>query len=157
MKLSLTKLGAMVLLLGVNTAVWAHGDVLPQAVDVSSLPPAKNEARNPYVQDPKVFAEAVRVGASAYAQNCARCHGIDAVSGGIAPDLRYLEADCHSMASDSAKNACLAEIEEYFANTVLQGRTRDGRVYMPPFKEVFGMEAIWAINAYVKSVQTERQ
>jgi mono/diheme cytochrome c family protein len=28
---------------------------------------------------------ALKIGASAYNQNCARCHGLEAVTGGIAP------------------------------------------------------------------------
>ena len=66
----------------------AHGDVTPQAVDVSTLKPVGDDwlATNPY----RGNAEAVRIGSSAYNQNCARCHGLEAISGGIAPDLRYL-------------------------------------------------------------------
>ena len=72
------------------SAVIAHGDVVPQAVDTSTLKPVGTEwlAKNPYLKD----KEAIRIGDSAFNQSCARCHGLGAVSGGIAPALRYLPA-----------------------------------------------------------------
>ena len=42
---------------------------------------------------PDFGADAIKIGGSAYGQNCARCHGLGAVSGGIAPDLRLLPTD----------------------------------------------------------------
>jgi len=67
------------------SAVIAHGDVVPQAVDTSTLKSVGTEwlAKNPYLKD----KEAICIGDSAFNQNCARCHGLGAVSGGIAPDL----------------------------------------------------------------------
>ena len=115
--------------------VEAHGDVVPQAVDVSTLKALGAEWRkeNPYRGD----KEAIRIGSSAYNQNCARCHGLEAVSGGIAPDLRMLPID--------------AKTDDYFLNTVRRGRVRDGRVYMPPFEEALSQEAMWAIRAYIET------
>ncbi|WP_018411044.1 cytochrome c-550 PedF [Methyloversatilis thermotolerans] len=115
--------------------VGAHGDVVPQAVDVSTLKPLGSEWRheNPYRGD----KEAIRIGSSAYNQNCARCHGLEVVSGGIAPDLRLLPID--------------AETDDYFINTVRRGRVRNGAVYMPPFEQVLPQEAIWAIRAYIET------
>jgi cytochrome c-550 PedF len=120
-------------------AVQAHGNVTPQAVDVSTLKPLgeKNLDENPYRND----AEAIRVGTSAYNQNCARCHGLEAISGGIAPDLRKLEMD--------------KETDQYFLQSVLHGKVRNGAVYMPPFEGVFSQEAIWAIRAYVDTRHEE--
>ncbi|WP_260602156.1 aldehyde dehydrogenase family protein, partial [Pseudomonas aeruginosa] len=46
---------------------------------------------NPYREPYAKHDLAVEIGASAYNQNCARCHGLEAKSGGIAPDLRLLE------------------------------------------------------------------
>ena len=131
---------------------WAHGDVTPQAVDTHTLPPlgAKWLPSNPYSSGP-AQPEALRIGTSAYNQNCARCHGLEAISGGIAPDLRKLDSDCTSMASESQKKACFAEIDEYFLATVRRGRTRDGRVYMPPFEGILSQEAMWAIRTYLES------
>ncbi len=119
--------------------VEAHGDVVPQAVDVSTLKALGAEWRkeNPYRGD----KEAIRIGSSAYNQNCARCHGLEAVSGGIAPDLRHLPID--------------AETDDYFINTVRRGRVRNGAVYMPPFEEALSQEAMWAIRAYIETRHEE--
>ena len=116
----------------------AHGNVTPQAVDVSKLPPLKESTnKNPYAGN----AEAIKIGASAYGQNCARCHGLEAVSGGIAPDLRMLPTD--------------AATDEYFKGKVQAGAMRNGVTYMPAFKDVFKEEAIWAIRSYLVSVHVE--
>ncbi len=132
----------------VSGAAFAHGDVTPQAVDTSALKALGEtwQAENPYRGD----KAAIKVGASAFAQNCARCHGIDAISGGIAPDLRLLDRDCSSVADDR-KKACHAEIDEYFSTTVRKGRVRNGAVYMPPFEGILQQEAVWAIKAYIET------
>lgn len=137
--------GAFVL----STSALAHGDVTPQAVDVSGLPPlgADWKAENPYRSN----QAAIKVGTSAFAQNCARCHGIDAISGGIAPDLRKLDKDCATM---SNKDGCYKEIDEYYATTVRKGRVRNGAVYMPPFEGILPQEAVWAIKAYLETRRT---
>ena len=129
--------------------VWAHGDMAPQAVDTSSLPRlgADWRAENPFRSN----EAAIKVGTSAYNQNCARCHGLEAVSGGIAPDLRRLDNDCATTREAAAKAACVKENDEYFLNTVRHGRSRNGAVYMPPFEGTFDQEAIWAIKAYLES------
>jgi len=147
-------LGALALSLPL--AVLAHGDVTPQAVDTSTLPQlgAKWLDANPYTESKAaapVFKEANRIGTSAYNQNCARCHGLEAISGGIAPDLRKFDADCVGMADAKKKAACYGEMEEYFLATVRAGRTRDGRVYMPPFEGILSQEAIWAIKTYLET------
>jgi len=56
-----------------TTLVNAHGDVTPQAVDTTGLEPLGDEWRtsNPY----RGNETALEIGTSAYAQNCARCHG----------------------------------------------------------------------------------
>jgi len=133
-------------------AVFAHGDVTPQAVDTKSLPQLGDKWRgeNPYRAGP-ANKEAVRIGTSAYNQNCARCHGLEAVSGGIAPDLRKMDADCTGLADAAKKNACFKEIDDYYLTTVRRGRTRDGRVYMPPFEGTLSQEAIWAVKAYLET------
>lgn len=133
-------------------AAWAHGDVTPQPVDTSTLPQvgAKWLEDNPYSKGP-ARAEAVRIGASGYNQNCARCHGLEAISGGIAPDLRNLDEECTSLADAAKKNACMKEVNDYFIGTVRRGRTRDGRVYMPPFEGMLSQEALWAIKTYLES------
>lgn len=118
--------------------VLAHGDVTPQAVDTKALPPLGDEWRpdNPY-RTGAAHDEAMRIGSSAYNQNCARCHGLEAVSGGIAPDLRKLDVD--------------AETDQYFLESVQRGKVRNGAVYMPPYQEILNQEAIWAIKAYLET------
>ena len=127
----------------------AHGDVTPQAVDTSSLPKLGTEwrAENPYREN----EAAVKVGTSAFNQNCARCHGIEAISGGVAPDLRKLDNDCATTKDAAKKAACVKDNDEYFLTTVRHGRSRNGAVYMPPFEGTFDQEAIWAIKAYLES------
>lgn len=139
MKHSYHQLAALVGALVITIAapqVFAHGDVVPQAVDTSGL---KNlgadflEA-NPYRKD----KTAIRIGDSAYNQNCARCHGLGAVSGGIAPDLRYLPLG--------------DEGDEVFLQRIRKGAVRDGRVYMPPFEGTLSQEAMWAIRSWLETV-----
>ncbi|MFT3799786.1 MAG: cytochrome c-550 PedF [Burkholderiaceae bacterium] len=134
------------------TSVHAHGDVVPQAVDTHALPQLGQKWRdsNPYDKASPARETAVRIGASAYNQNCARCHGLEALSGGIAPDLRKFDDDCSGLADATKKGECYKEMDDYYVGTVRRGRTRDGRVYMPPFEEVLSQEAIWAIRAYLE-------
>lgn len=125
-----------------GTRIMAHGNVTPQAVDTSALPDIQpsNETwltHNPYRGNPK----AIEIGASAYGQNCARCHGLEAISGGIAPDLRLLEL------GDSG--------DEWFVQRYQHGSVRDGKVYMPPMGEVLGQKAGWAIRSWLETVHSD--
>lgn len=132
------RIGAMAAALaGFAGLAAAHGDVTPQAVDTSSLKPIGEEWQtvNPYRDN----ADAIRIGDSAYTQNCARCHGLGAVSGGIAPDLRKLDIE--------------PETDEYFIGRVRTGVTRNGAVYMPPFEGTLSQEAMWAIRAWLETVR----
>ncbi len=137
------------LALAATFGAWGHGDVTPQAVDTTSLPKLGEDwrAENPY----RMNEAAVKVGTSAYTQNCARCHGLEVISGGIAPDLRKLDNDCASLKDAVKKAACVKEMDEYYLTTVRHGRTRNGAVYMPPFEGTFNQEAIWAIKAYLET------
>ncbi|MFX7992841.1 hypothetical protein ABTK58_20265, partial [Acinetobacter baumannii] len=64
---------------GLPATATAHGDVTPQAVDTHTLPQLGADWRqdNPYRAGP-AHEEALRIGASAFNQNCARCHGLEA-------------------------------------------------------------------------------
>lgn len=132
-------LSAALTILCTASLVFAHGDVVPQAVDTTGL---KNLGKdflpaNPYRGD----KTAIRIGDSAFNQNCARCHGLGAISGGIAPDLRYLpQGD---------------EGDEVFLQRIRKGSVRDGRVYMPPFESTLSQEAMWAIRAWLETVREE--
>ena len=127
----------------------AHGNVTPQSVDTKGLPVLGDKWRdeNPY----RTNALAQKIGASAYGQNCARCHGLEAVSGGIAPDLRQLDRDCVGMKNATKKTACYKEMDNYFLTSVRSGKVRNGAVYMPPFEGVFNQEAMWAIKSYLET------
>jgi len=131
------------------TLAWSHGDVTPQAVDTAGLPKLGPDWRpeNPF----RANSAAIKIGTSAYNQNCARCHGIEAISGGIAPDLRKLDNDCAALKDAARKTACVKEMDDYYLNTVRHGRTRNGAVYMPPFEGVMNQEAIWSIKAYLET------
>jgi len=127
----------------------AHGNVVPQAVDTTGLPTlgAKWRDENPY----RTNQLALKIGASAYTQNCARCHGLEAVSGGIAPDLRLLDRDCNGIKNETKKQNCFKEVDNYFLASIRNGKVRNGAVYMPPFEGVFNQEAMWAIKTYLES------
>ena len=131
------------------TTVLAHGDVTPQAVDTAGLPSLGQEwlSENPF----RKHEQAIKIGTSAYNQNCARCHGLEAISGGIAPDLRKLDNECAAQKDKAKKAACVKDIDDYFITTVRRGRTRNGAVYMPPFEGVMNQEAIWSIKAYLET------
>lgn len=129
--------------------VYAHGDVVPQAVDTKSLPQLGEKWReeNPY----RGNKEAAKIGASAYNQNCARCHGLEAISGGIAPDLRLMDRDCMDQKNETKKQACFKEMDNYFLTSVRRGKVRNGAVYMPPFEGILSQEAIWALKGYLET------
>jgi cytochrome c-550 PedF len=133
-------------------SAWSHGDVVPQSVDTSTLPQLGTKwlEANPYSTG-EANKEALRIGTSAYNQNCARCHGLEAISGGMSPDLRKLDSDCMGMADAAAKSACFKEMDDFFLATVRRGRVRDGRVYMPHFEGILSQEAIWSIRTYIET------
>ena len=136
--LGLTTAG--LLTVAMSSQVMAHGDVVPQSIDVTGLQPLGQEwlEENPYRgKENENYAEAVRIGDSAYNQNCARCHGLEAISGGIAPDLRELKPGI--------------EGDEWYVYRVVNGAVRDGRVYMPKMAEHLSQEALWAIRAWLET------
>ena len=120
------------------TTVFAfgHGSVTPQPVDTKGLEPLGTEwlEENPY----KGNQAAIEIGKHAYSENCARCHGLGAVSGGIAPDLRYLEDGIDG--------------DEWFLERIRGGAVRNGNVYMPPFEGILNQEAMWSIRAYLITI-----
>ena len=117
-----------------------HGDVQPQAVDTEGLKtlPEEFSLENPYrLEGGEQYALAQEIGASAYSQNCARCHGLEAISGGIAPDLRKLEEGEFG--------------DEWFIERVRNGYSQNGAYKMPPYEEILSQEAMWAIRSYVEN------
>jgi cytochrome c-550 PedF len=136
-----TALGLVVLVSVAN--VWAHGDVTPQPIDTTGLEPIKDSdttfaEKNPYSGNPR----AIEIGKHAFAQNCARCHGIDAISGGIAPDLRE-------------KLPLGAEGDEIFRERMVNGAIRNGVTYMPKFEGVVKQEGLWAIRSWLETVSVD--
>lgn len=137
------RLGAMsaaIALIAASNLAHAHGDVTPQPVDTDALPDVGEEwlTENPYRHaGPEVWQTAVEVGASGYTQNCARCHGLEVISGGLAPDLRFLEAEEYG--------------DEWFAERFQHGYTQDGTTKMPAYGELLGQKAAWAIRTYVET------
>ena len=132
------------LVLGAVTAAMAqaHGDVAPQAVDTAGLPETGEEwlTENPYRAEAAgedVWFKAIQVGDSGYNQNCARCHGLGAVSGGLAPDLRFLEAEEYG--------------DEWYVERFRHGYTQNGVTKMPGFGELLGQDAAWAIRTYIET------
>lgn len=121
--------------------VFAHGDVTPQPVDTAGLPPIAKDVwltENPY----RGNDAAKEIGSSGYNQNCARCHGLQVISGGMAPDLRYLEKGKVG--------------DEWFIERIRHGaRKPDGATMMPAFEGIFNQEAMWAIRTYIESVHEE--
>jgi cytochrome c-550 PedF len=117
----------------------SHGDVNPQPVDTAGLEPLGDAWRqaNPYRGNDR----AVKIGKSAYNQQCARCHGLEGVSGGLAPDLRFLEK------GDEGDKAYLPPMRK--------GVYRDGRTLMPKFEGVMSQEAMWAIRSWLDTVHED--
>lgn len=123
-------------------SAFAHGDVAPQPVNTDALPEVGEEwlTENPYRAEEageEVWLKAIEIGSSGYNQNCARCHGLGAVSGGLAPDLRYLEAEEYG--------------DEWFVERFQVGMTQNGVTKMPAFGELLGQKAAWAIRTYIET------
>lgn len=125
--------------LAVPALVQPHGNVAPQPVETPGLEPLGDAWRetNPYRGNDKAIA----IGKSAYNQQCARCHGIGGVSGGLAPDLRYLEK------GDEGDRAYLPPMRK--------GVYRDGRTLMPKYEGVLSQEAIWAIRSWIDTIHED--
>ena len=139
MKLLLTTLPAAALIFA-GVQAFAHGDGAPQPVDTTALPDLEDDwpEENPYrTAGGDVYAKAIEIGASGYNQNCARCHGLEVVSGGLAPDLRYLSADW--------------EGDEWYVERFQNGYTQNGVTKMPAFGELLGPKAAWAIRSFVET------
>jgi len=119
---------------------FGHGDVQPQAVDTEGLQALSDEIalENPYrLLGGEQYELAVNIGASAYNSNCARCHGLQVISGGIAPDLRLLE--------DGELG------DEWYMQRVRKGYSQNGAYKMPPFENIMNQEAMWAIRSYTET------
>lgn len=133
------RLASALLVALVAYAARGHGDVNPQPVDTAGLEPLGEAWRsaNPY----RGNKTAIQIGKSAYNQQCARCHGLEGISGGMAPDLRFLPKD--------------DEGDKVFLGVVRRGAYRDGRTLMPKYEGVVSQEGMWAIRAWLDTVYAE--
>ncbi|WP_420327184.1 cytochrome c-550 PedF [Mameliella sp.] len=136
---------SLALMFGATMAL-SHGDVAPQPVNTDALPDVGEEwlIENPYRdQGDEVYWTAVEIGASGYNQNCARCHGLEVISGGLAPDLRFLEAEEYG--------------DEWYMERFIHGYTQNGTTKMPAFGELLGQKAAWAIRTYIEARPDDEQ
>lgn len=137
-----TRTFAALALIVLPALTFAHGDVNPQPINTDALPEVGEEwlSENPYraaAAGDEVWAKALQIGDSGFNQNCARCHGLGAVSGGLAPDLRFLEAEEYG--------------DEWFIERFRHGYTQDGTTKMPAFGDILGQKAAWAIRTYIET------
>lgn len=120
--------------------VYSHGPVTPSAVDTTGLDDVGEEylEENPYrIMGGEQYQLSIEIGASGYNQNCARCHGLEAISGGLAPDLRELEDGVFG--------------DEWYIERVKNGYSQNGAYKMPPFKDILSQEAMWAIRSFIEN------
>jgi cytochrome c-550 PedF len=114
----------------------AHGDVTPQPFDTTGLKQLGDTwlEENPYRGNDL----AIKIGEHGYSQNCARCHGLGAVSGGISPDLR--------------KGDPGVEGDKWYIYRSRSGSAKDGRVLMPKFEGILSQEGLWAIRSWIDTL-----
>lgn len=112
---------------GVDATAPAAATAAPAVAEPE--PPAEIE----FAASPEVIA----AGAASYTQYCSVCHGANAVSGGVLPDLRY------------SPEAAMDAMEDI----VLRGtRAAQG---MPAFAQVLSAEDVEAIRVYLLSRRAE--
>ncbi|MGQ0622385.1 MAG: PQQ-dependent dehydrogenase, methanol/ethanol family [Panacagrimonas sp.] len=98
---------------------------------VATLPPPKNDpVPLPEPQELKADAKTLAHGAALYIADCAPCHGLNVVGGGLIPDLRYLTPDKHAI----------------FAGIVAGAKSDRG---MPSFAGRLSNEDVEAVRQYV--------
>ncbi len=129
---------ALCLALSVSAAL-GHGDVQPQPVDTAGLPLSARRGgkRTPIAATPRPSPSAI----PASTRTVPACHGLQVISGGLAPDLRYLPVG--------------KEGDEYFVERVRHGAIINGMTKMPAFEGVLSQEALWAIRTYIESKHEE--
>ena len=86
----------------------------------------------PVPEPPELVADSAQLdtGKQLYGEYCSGCHGVNVISGGLVPDLRYLDADTH----------------DNFANIVKGAAVARG---MPAFGHVLDDDDITALHQYV--------
>jgi len=126
----------MAAVLALPATVLAHGDVQPQQVDTTGLKPLGDQwlETNPYEANDLTL----RIGKIAYNTNCARCHGIDGMSGGFSPDLRELPPGPQG--------------DGFYIEPTRKGVVRNGKTYMPGFEGLMSQEAMWAMRTWLQTL-----
>ena len=101
-------------------------------------PPNPTTEMGAVLEPPPESIEEARRGWDVYQTHCERCHGSDAISGGLAPDLR-----------DRVRRLSYAE----FFQTVLQGRVEKG---MPAWRGLLKPEDVRLVYQYIRARSAER-
>ena len=122
----------------IGGAIANYAKVRPEARVLSfklggkaSLPAPKHEAVPlPELQEVKADAKTLARGAELFLGACAPCHGLNAVGGGVIPDLRYLTPEKHAI----------------FAGIVAGAKADRG---MPSFAGRFSLDEVEAIRQYL--------
>ncbi|MEM0910925.1 MAG: cytochrome c-550 PedF [Pseudomonadota bacterium] len=130
--------------------VYSHGNVLPQGADSSAMPDIEGGDEdedgwvfeNPYRNtDGDVKEKIIKFGESAYANNCAGCHGLHAQSGGINPDLRTLDPESF-------------EDDEWFVERLRFGSAKGmpalGGIPEGQSEPILDQKTLWSIKTYVE-------
>lgn len=127
--------GTFPLLLGsfsLNAKVQPEARILTYKLGGTGKLPAPANKPVPVPQPPALTADASRIdqGRELFNNYCATCHGVNAVSGGVVPDLRYLTREKH----------------EQFPGIIAGARAMKG---MPAFVSVLKPEEVDMIHQYV--------
>ncbi len=97
----------------------------------AALPPARQAVvALPPLEAVKADTSQLQIGRSLFNGLCANCHGLNAVSGGVVPDLRYLTQEKHGL----------------FAGIVYGGRANRG---MPSFAGGLAQDDVERIRQYI--------
>ena len=119
-----------------KTGVPDNGRIVVYKLGGTATLPKPNLAKTPVAKPPAASASPAVVsgGQHRYAQYCATCHGVDAISGGVIPDLRH-----SALIGDPAA----------FKAVVLGGARKNAG--MVSFASVLKAEDVEAIRAYLIS------
>lgn len=128
----------------------AEIDVQRPDVDTAALPaiPPGWAEVNPL----RGNAEAARLGAQAFQQSCARCHGENANgSRSPAPDLRRIGLACKRVKDPALHQRCQSDADHFFVHSVRYGKQKFGIVHMPPWDSVLEPALVWSLRSFVET------
>lgn len=118
---------------GEQPAVQATAKAAPASAPRQAVPPARPAPVMPRPPELKALPIVLEQGAAVYGERCGNCHGLDGISGGTIPDLRFMNADTH-----------LGFLE------IVLGGSRSGNG-MPGFANVLTESDANAVHAYIIS------